>query len=82
MEQNKVVVYVSDHCSTSEQLVAYLDKHKISYEVRNVTSNYAYLLELQEKGMYGTPVTYFAEQNQFVLGFPKDKIADMLGINF
>ena len=74
MAQTGLIVYVSDYCQTSDQLINYLNKHDVSYKIKNVTENIAYLKELQENGIYGTPAAYFVNEEQFILGFQKEKM--------
>lgn len=80
MCNKKVIIYVSDNCPTSDKLAAHLNKYQILYETKNVTKNYQYLRELQEIGIFGTPVIHFVDENQLILGFQKSKLNDILGI--
>lgn len=79
MVKPSLIIYVSNHCETSSQLINYLNEHQIAYQLKNVTENKSYLTELQEKGIYGTPATYFNDKNQFILGFQKTKMNFLLG---
>lgn len=80
MITKKVIIYVSKNCPTSEKLMAHLNQYQILFETKNVTENYQYLRELQEMGIFGTPITHFVDQNQIILGFQKNKLNDVLGI--
>lgn len=80
MINKKVIIYVSENCPTSEKLMAHLNQYHILFETKNVTENYQYLRELQEMGIFGTPVTHLVDQNQIILGFQINQLNDILRI--
>ncbi|MBT2218322.1 glutaredoxin family protein [Virgibacillus dakarensis] len=78
MNKKQVLVYINNNYKHRSNLLDQLDKWNINYETRNVAENQQYLRELQDKGIYGTPVT-FIDGNP-ILGFQKDKMKHALGL--
>ncbi|MEW9677265.1 glutaredoxin domain-containing protein [Lentibacillus sp. L22] len=79
MSTKHVMVYINNSNKRSK-LLDQLDEWKIDYQTRNVTEHPEYLKELQEKGIYGTPVTFI--NGDPILGFQKEKMKDRLGLRF
>ncbi|WP_174615738.1 glutaredoxin family protein [Virgibacillus ihumii] len=77
MNEKNVIVYVSDDCSQCDKLLEHLNKLNVNYQTKNVTENHKYMEQLQEKGVFGTPVTFV--DNQMILGLQKNKMNRMLG---
>lgn len=77
--KRKVKVYTSEGCAECDELVLFLDQENIPYEHKNITENREYLKELHRQNIYLTPVVIINHQ-YFILGFQKDKIAQLLGI--
>ncbi|MBR7554644.1 glutaredoxin family protein [Allobacillus sp. GCM10007491] len=68
MEQHDtVVVYTSNNCQTSRELLQWLDENKVDYQEKNTTEYPDYLIELQDAGHFGTPTTFVG--HHAILGF-------------
>lgn len=74
MENNQAIIYISNECESSKQLIKQMDLWEMRYEVKNVNENKAYMKELQLKGVYGTPATFIPGVAQPILGFDKKKL--------
>lgn len=81
MRNKEVIIYVSEDSTPCEKLLNKMDKWDISYQTKNVTHNKAYMKELQEKGIFGTPATFIEDQNSVILGVQESKIKYALGIS-
>lgn len=80
MTKHQAIVYVSDHCSSCQSLLEYLDKHRIIYTKRNVTKKSTYMRDLQRLNIFGTPVLFTCDDQQPILGFQEALIAKRLKI--
>lgn len=78
MSVQEVVVYISDNSLQCEKLINEFNKWEIHYKTKNVTENRAYLEQLQERGIFGTPVTFVDED--VILGFQINRIKHKLGM--
>lgn len=78
MGSKRVLVYINNNRSHRLNLLDQLDKWNIDYRTKNVAESPEYLEELQDEGIYGTPVT-FIDGNP-ILGFQKDKMKCALGV--
>lgn len=78
MDQKNVITYTSNDCRECIHLLEQLDKWQIAYETRNVTEDHEYMEELQEMGIFGTPVTFIDDLQ--ILGFQKSLLKYALGI--
>ncbi|MDZ7845206.1 MAG: glutaredoxin family protein [Anaerolineales bacterium] len=58
---------------------AWLSQNKIEFEDRDVTEDPEAMAELQERGLFTTPVTVINDQT--VVGFDRDKLAELLEID-
>ncbi|GAA0610603.1 hypothetical protein GCM10009001_29870 [Virgibacillus siamensis] len=76
MNERNVIVYVSDDCSQCDKLLAHLNTLNVNFQTKNVSENHEYMEQLQEKGVFGTPVTFV--DDQMVLGLQKNKINRIL----
>lgn len=79
MSEKEIVVYISDDCDESTQIIDYLIELSVDYNVKNVTRNREYLTELQARNVYAAPAIFINEQ--VVLGFQKDKIKRLIQKN-
>ena len=79
MEKKKVTVYSTPTCPYCVMVKNYLKEHKIEFEDINVAEDKTKAQEMVEKsGQMGVPVTDIG--GEFVIGFDKEKIASLLGI--
>lgn len=76
--ENNVIVYTSKGCPYCHKVKEQLDAWGIGYEERNVSENYAYFEELQQKKIFGTPATYI--NGKLVLGFQEAKMKKLLNL--
>ncbi|HLS07807.1 glutaredoxin family protein [Lentibacillus sp.] len=79
MNEQEVIVYISENSSQCENLLEQLNQMDIHYKKRNVTEHRKYLVELQEEGIFGTPATFVDEK--VVLGAQVNKIKHALGMS-
>lgn len=75
----EVIVYSSTGCPKCMEVKDQLKQWDISYEERNVSENAAYLQELQERRIFGTPATFI--NGKVVLGFQPKKLQERLGLS-
>ncbi|SET79806.1 thioredoxin reductase (NADPH) [Oceanobacillus limi] len=80
MIENIVTVYISDNCAYCDKLIKTLNNWGIVFEQRNVSLNRDYMKELQEVGIYGTPVTYIRSTGQYILGLQINVMKKALAI--
>ncbi|MFD1067117.1 glutaredoxin family protein [Oceanobacillus locisalsi] len=74
----KVTLFFSEDNQASEKVKAFLDNNDVSYELKNVTHNKAYLKELQEMRIFGTPTLFIDDKK--IEGVQKNKIRYELGL--
>ncbi|MFD1038378.1 glutaredoxin family protein [Virgibacillus byunsanensis] len=79
MSEKNVIIYVSNNCLEGERLLKQLDVWNVSYTKKNVSNNKEYMVELQEKGVFGTPATFIGDQT--VLGFQINKLKRILEVD-
>ncbi|WP_186576311.1 glutaredoxin family protein [Aquibacillus kalidii] len=78
MTEQNVLVYVSDDCNECVEMMAFLDKYHVEYQVRNISNNQEYMRELQREKIYATPVAFVNKER--VLGFQKNKLMSVIGL--
>jgi len=75
----KVTIYSTPTCHYCNLAKEYFDQNKIKYESFDVASNMDKRREMMEKsGQLGVPVILIDEQ--IVVGFDKQRLAQLLGI--
>lgn len=52
MEQYDIVVYTSENCQRSKDLLQWLDQYQLDYKEKNITADRDYLVELQDVGQF------------------------------
>ncbi len=78
--QKSVVVYSTPTCSWCNTLKGYLNKHHIHFREANVSRDqYAAEALVRRSGQQGVPQTEI--NGQIIVGFDKQKINSLLGIN-
>ena len=79
MEKHKVIVYSTDFCSYCHLAKDFLKENKIEFEDVNVQQDQSRAKEMVEKsGQQGVPVIDI--DGKIIVGFDKDKIKELLGI--
>lgn len=78
MDRHHVIIYTSDDYAESKRVVEKMDKWGIDYKTKNVSNNKEYLLELQNRGIFGTPVTFVDDHP--VLGYQENKLKNVLNL--
>ncbi|MGY0693667.1 glutaredoxin family protein [Virgibacillus sp. FSP13] len=78
MKKKDVKVYINSNQDHYTKLLDPLNKLEIEYEEKDVTENPRYMKELQDRGIYGTPVTII--DGEAILGFQINKIKQALGM--
>lgn len=80
----KVTVYTTSTCPFCDMLASYLEEKNINYEKKNVDNDKALKEEMMEKsnGFLGVPFTVIekAGQEEFIIGFDKNKLNTILGL--
>ncbi|MGM8216643.1 glutaredoxin family protein [Bacillaceae bacterium W0354] len=71
-----VTLYTTDHCKKSEQLRNLFKEWGVTFKEKNTSKNKAFLKELQNLGIYGTPTTFIGDQ--FIEGLQKDRLYKIL----
>ncbi|MGN0609907.1 MAG: glutaredoxin family protein [Oscillospiraceae bacterium] len=74
-------IFSSDSCGYCRKLKAYLDEHRIMYDVIDVNEseeNYRRLVKVS--GQTGIPVT-LADNGEYVIGFNIEEINRLTGIH-
>jgi glutaredoxin 3 len=75
----KVIVYSTPVCPYCLALKSFLEENDISYEEKDVSSDKEALERMIEKtDSKGVPVVEIDEE--FIVGFDKDKISELLGL--
>jgi thioredoxin reductase (NADPH) len=74
----KIVVYTNTGCEFCKKIKNDLTTWGLSYEEKNVTENTEYFDELNQRGMFGTPVTLINDQP--IVGYRPNKMKAVLGI--
>lgn len=76
----KVRIFSTPACVYCNTLKKFLSEHNVPYEDIDVSKDKAALEEMvQKSGQMGVPVTDI--DGEFVVGFYKDKISQLLNIN-
>lgn len=75
---NNVIVYTSQGCPYCKKVKEQLTAWDIQFDERNVSENYEYFEELQQKKIFGTPATYI--NGKLVLGFQEAKMKKLLNL--
>ncbi|MCP3029252.1 glutaredoxin family protein [Halobacillus sp. A5] len=78
MNQQRVVVYTSDHCTHCKQVLSKLEEWEIDFKEKNISQDRAYFKELQQQKIYGTPATFIDDEK--VLGYQERGLKRALGI--
>ncbi|GAA0431554.1 hypothetical protein GCM10008983_05160 [Lentibacillus halophilus] len=78
MNNQKVVVYISDANNDCKQLLSQLDYCQIDYETKNITQHKDHMEQLQENGIFGTPATFV--NDRLILGRQINTIKYELGL--
>lgn len=81
MDNQEIVIYISNGSTYCNKVIRLMDKHHVSYKVKNVTQNHKYMREMQEFGIYGTPALFIKGQEQPILGYQKKRILKALNIS-
>lgn len=81
MNNQDPVIYISDDSTYCNKVIRLMDKHHVSYKVKNVTQNHEYMRELQEFGIYGTPALFIKGQELPILGYQEKRILKALNIS-
>ncbi|MED0676687.1 FAD-dependent oxidoreductase [Aneurinibacillus thermoaerophilus] len=76
--ENHVIVYTSQGCPYCKKVKEQLTAWGVPFEERNVSENYKYFEELQQKKIFGTPATYI--NGKLVLGFQEAKMKKLLNL--
>jgi thioredoxin reductase (NADPH) len=76
--ENKVTVYTSQGCPYCKKVKEQLTAWGVPFEEKNVSENYEYFEELQQKKIFGTPATYI--NGKLVLGFQEAKMKKLLNL--
>ncbi|MFD2043865.1 glutaredoxin family protein [Ornithinibacillus salinisoli] len=76
----QITVYISDDCIYCEKLIYKLHEWGIDYQLKNVSKQKAYMKQLQEQGIYGTPVTYSHQSDRYILGLQFGELKKELNI--
>jgi thioredoxin reductase (NADPH) len=74
----KIVVYTNTGCEFCKKIKNDLTNWGLSYEEKNVAENPEYFDELNQRGMFGTPVTLINDQP--IVGYRPNKMKAVLGI--
>lgn len=75
----KVVVYSTPTCGYCKMAKEFLDEKGVAYEEHDVASDLEMRKEMVEKsGQMGVPVITVGEE--LMVGFDKDKLAQLVGI--
>lgn len=74
----KVTLFISEGSQASDRVKAFLDKNDVTYELKNVKKNRAYLKELQEMKIFGTPTLFI--DGKKIEGNQENKILYELGL--
>lgn len=78
MDKN-VVIYSTPACHFCQELKAFLAEKNIEYTDYNVAEDEEKRAEMVEKsGQMGVPVVFIGEE--MTIGFDKDKVSELLGI--
>lgn len=82
--ENNIIIYSTKTCGFCKSVKEYLDEHNITYTDIDVGENQDKAREMIEKsGQMGVPVTVInagQENEEMIIGFDKEKIAGILGI--
>ncbi|MFT9847192.1 FAD-dependent oxidoreductase [Aneurinibacillus sp. REN35] len=76
--ENNVIVYTSKGCPYCHKVKEQLAAWGVEFDERNVSENYEYFEELQQKKIFGTPATYI--NGKLVLGFQEAKMKKLLNL--
>jgi len=78
-ESKKVVVYSTPTCGYCKMAKEFFDEKGVAYEEYDVASDLEKRKEMVEKsGQMGVPVIAVGEE--LIVGFDKDKLSQLLGI--
>ena len=81
---SKITVYSTPVCPYCNMLKAYLTKHKIEFENKNVAADQAAAKDMVNKsGQMGVPVSIIAtddNKEEVVIGFDKERLNQLLHI--
>lgn len=80
MTDTKALIYISDDCTSCQELLKKMDQWAVEYKVKNITDNNQNKKELQEYGIYGTPATFIEKKKEPILGYQIDKLKRALNV--
>ena len=80
MNNQNVVIYISDNSTFCNKVINLMEEHDVSYKVKNVSQNKEYMRELQRDGIYGTPALFIDGEKRSILGYQKNRILKALNI--
>jgi len=79
-EQKNVVIYSTPTCMYCKMAKEYFDENSITYTDHDVAINETARKEMMDKtGQMGVPVIDIG--GEVVVGFDREKLAEMLGLN-
>ncbi len=78
MSMHHVTVYTSNNCKRSDELIHWLEQKDVDYTEKNISEERAYLEELQNSGVFGTPAAFV--NNQTILGFQPNRMKQELNL--
>lgn len=77
--EKKIKIYSTPSCLYCQTLKTFLDEEGFKYEDINVAENHQAAEEMiQKSGQMGVPVTEI--DGEIVVGFDKERISELLGI--
>ncbi|UOY93000.1 glutaredoxin family protein [Ectobacillus sp. JY-23] len=78
----KVIIYTQETCGPCHAEKEWLTSHNISFEDRDIRKNGAYMQEVVDLGASATPVTVVEldGKREVVMGFDREKLANILGL--
>ena len=68
--ENKIIVYSAEWCSDCQQLKAFMEKHKISCEVRDIQKNPSWRQDLIDHADE-VAVPYVVLNGKWIIGYPE-----------
>jgi glutaredoxin len=74
-----VIVYTSNNCAPCEAVKAFLGRHAVAFETRNVSENPAFIEELRALNTLATPCVVV--DGTRVRGFDPARLSELLGFS-
>lgn len=73
-----ITVYVGKDCPYCKKVIAYLDRQKVDYQVKNTIRD-EFKEELFDKGIKSVPaIVYSGEEEKVVVGFDRKAIDEII----